>query len=130
MRPVFVLTCLALCLLRTPAASADDAATLLKLIQSPETADVDRANAFERIGDLAGDEAVAPLAGFLGDKKWSHYARFALQKMEGPKVTEALLKSLDQVEGDLKLGVLGTIGRRQDPAAIAPLAKLLANGNA
>ena len=37
-----------------PAASADDAAALLKTIQSSEASDVDRANAFEKIGDLAG----------------------------------------------------------------------------
>ncbi len=130
MRPILVLTCLFACLLCMQAMCADDAAALLKTIQSPDSADVDRANAFEKIGDLAGDDAVEPLAGFLADKKWSHYARFALQKMEGPKVTEALLKSLDGLEGDLKLGVLGTIGRRQDPAAIAPLGKLLADADA
>ena len=130
MRPIFALTCLFVCLLAVPAMGADDAAALLKTIQSPDSADVDRANAFEKIGDLAGDEAVEALAGYLGDKKWSHYARFALQKMEGPKVTDALVKAIGEVDGDLKLGVIGTIGRRQDPAAIAPLAKLLADQDA
>ncbi|MCX7425631.1 MAG: HEAT repeat domain-containing protein [Planctomycetia bacterium] len=130
MRLILALPSLLVCLLAAPAMCADDAAALLKMIQSPETSDVDRANAFEKIGDIAGDNAVEPLAGFLGDKKWSHYARFALQKMEGQKVTEALLKSLDGLQGDLKLGVIGTIGRRQDPIAVAPLAKLLADADA
>ncbi len=130
MRPVFALLTLFVCLLSVPALCADDAAALLKTIQSPEAADVDRANAFEKIGDIAGDDAVAPLARYLSDKKWSHYARFALQKMEGQRATEALLQSLDTLEGDLKIGVIGTIGRRQDPAAVAPLAKLLAGADA
>ena len=45
-------------------------------------------------------------------------------------VTEALLKSLDTLQGDLKLGVIGTIGRRHDPAADRALAKLLADADA
>jgi HEAT repeat protein len=130
MRPNFALPTLLVCLLGAAATGADDAAALLRVIQSPDAPDVDRANAFEKIGEIAGEEAVAPLAGFLGDPKWSHYARFALQKMQGKKVTEALLQSLDALEGDLKLGVIGTIGRRQDATAVAPLAKLLAHSDA
>ena len=124
MRYIFVLPILFV-LLGAAAMGADDAAALLKTIQSTEAPDVDRANAFEKIGDIAGDDAVEPLVGFLGDKKWSHYARFALQKMDGENVTKALLESLDGLQGDLKLGVIGTIGRRCDPIAVEPLAKLL-----
>jgi HEAT repeat protein len=118
------------CLLSVAATGADDATTLLNTIQSTETPDVDRANAFAKIGDIAGEDAVEPLAAFLSDVKWSHYARFALQKMEGENVTRALLKSLDALEGDLQLGVIGTIGRRGDAVAVAPLAKLLPNTDA
>ena len=130
MHPIFALSTLFVCLLSATAMGADDAAALLKVIQSTETSDVDRANAFEKIGDIAGEDAVEPLAGFLGDRTWSHYARYALQKMEGEDVTEALLKSLDALQGDLKLGVIGTIGRRRDAIAVAPLAKLLADADA
>lgn len=130
MRPIFTLSTLFVCLLSAAAVGADDAAALLKTIQSAETADVDRANAFQKIGDVAGDEAVEPLASFLGDKTWSHYARYAFQKMEGQVVTDALTEALDTLEGDLRLGVIGTIGRRRDPNAVAPLAKLLADADA
>lgn len=130
MRPIFALSSLLVCLLGAPAMCADDAAALLKAIQSPETSDVDRANAFEKIGDIAGDDVAKPLASFLGDKKWSHYARFALQKMEGQNVTETLVESLGTLQGDLKIGVIITIGRRQDPSAVEPLAKLLADADA
>ena len=102
MRSVFAFSSLLICLLGTPAMCADDAAALLKVIQSPATSDVDRANAFEKIGDLAGDDAVEPLASYLGDKKWSHYARFALQKMPGQTVTAALVKSLGFAAGRLE----------------------------
>ena len=48
------------------------------------------------------------------------------RRWRAKNVTAALLKSLDTLQGDLKLGVICTLGRRQDPTAIAPLAKLLA----
>lgn len=129
MRYIFALPILSICLLGAAAMGADDPAALLKTIQSAETPDVDRANAFEKIGDVAGDDAVETLVGFLGDKTWSHYARFALQKMEGEKVTRALLESIDTLDGDLKLGVITTIGRRCDPIATAPLAELLGDAD-
>ncbi len=129
MRYIFTLPILAV-LLSATAMGADDAAALLKVIQSTEATDVDRANAFEKIGDIAGEDDVEPLVTFLGDKKWSHYARFALQKMEGEDVTKALLESIDTLEGDLRLGVITTIGRRCDPIATAPLAKLLGDADA
>lgn len=130
MRTLVAVAGLVFCLLSKPAVGAEDAAQLLKTIQSPATTDVDRANAFEKIGDLAGDDAVDALAGFLSDKKWSHYARFAMQKMPGQKVTEALVKSLESLPVELKIGVIVTIGRRHDPAAIAALAKCLAESEA
>ncbi len=111
MRTVAAVAGLVICLLSKPVMGGEDAATLLKIIQSPATADVDRANAFEKIGDLAGDDAVEVLSGYLSDKKWSHYARFALQKMPGQQVTAALIKSLDSLPVDLKIGVIVTIGR-------------------
>lgn len=129
MRYFFTLPILAV-LLSAAAMGADDPAALLKVIQSTETSDVDRANAFEKIGDVAGDDAVETLVGFLGDKTWSHYARFALQKMEGEKVTRALLESIDTLDGDLKLGVITTIGRRCDPIATGPLTDLVGDADA
>ncbi len=130
MRRNLTLPVVFVCLFGATAMGAENGATLLKVIQSTEASDVDRANAFEKIGDIAGEEAVTPLVGFLDDAKWSHYARFALQKMEGEQVTQALLKSLDTLQGDLKLGVIGTLGRRRDAIAVAPLAKLLADADA
>jgi len=130
MRSILAIPTFFACLLGATAVGANDAAELLKVIQSNETSDVDRANAFQKIGDIAGEDAVEPLAGFLSDKTWSHYARFAFQKMEGENVTNVLLRSLDSLQRELKLGVIDTIGRRRDPIAVAPLVELLTNADA
>ena len=130
MRPILALSILFGCSLNVTNVVADEASALMKAIQSDETSDVDRANAFEKIGDIAGADAVEPLVNFLSDKKWSHYARFALQKMDAENVTDKLLQSLDVLEGELRLGLIDTIGRRRDGAAVAPLAQLLRNADA
>ena len=54
MRPFFALPILFVCLSGSAAIGADDATALLKTIQSSKTSDVERANAFEKIGDIAG----------------------------------------------------------------------------
>ena len=129
MRSILAIPTFFVCLLGASVTDAKDAAELLQVIQSSEASDVDRANAFEKIGDIAGEEAVESLAGFLSDKKWSHYARFAFQKMEGENVTGVLLRSLETLQDELKPGVIDTIGRRRDPIAVAPLVKLLADSD-
>ncbi|MCA9213582.1 MAG: HEAT repeat domain-containing protein [Planctomycetales bacterium] len=110
--------------------AADDAAELLNVIKSADTSDVDRANAFEKIGDVASEDAVETLTSFLDDEKWSHYARFALQKMQGKNVTDALLELVDSLEGELQLGLIDTIGRRGDTAAVPHLTKMLKHSDA
>lgn len=117
-------------LLVVPAAAEQEVAKLLAVIQSTEAAENERANAFEKIGDLAGPDAVDALAEYLDDEKWSHYARFALQKMPEDAATEALLDSLNSLEGDLKLGVIATLGRRGDEEAVSHLEPLLASSDA
>ena len=119
--PVTLISCFSV----VTAVVADTATDLMEIIQSDDSSDVDRANAFEEIGNVAGDELLPPLAAYLSDEQWSHYARFAFQKMEGEKVTATLLDSLGQLQGDLRLGVIETIGRRGDPTAISALVELL-----
>ena len=130
MRLILAVSILFTYLLTATNVDADEASELMKVIQSDDVSDVDRANAFEKIGDVAGADAVEPLVNFLSNKKWSHYARFALQKMDAENVTDTLLQSLDALEGDLRLGLIDTIGRRRDGAAVPALTKLLRNADA
>ena len=53
MRLSLVVPTLLACLLSARVVGADNVAVLLKVIQSNESSDVDRANAFEKIGSLA-----------------------------------------------------------------------------
>src|SRR5205814_291218 len=73
------------------------------------------------VGDASAVPAVAPL---LSDPMLSHYARTALEPMPGKQADDALRAALGKVQGRLLIGVIGSIGKRRDAAAIVALEHL------
>ena len=74
--------------------------------------------------------AVPTLAGLLLNKGNSHMARFALEQIPAPEAAAALRDALPKVSGDLKVGVISSIGARRDRSAVAALSGLLADSDA
>ncbi len=70
------------------------------------------------------EEQVPILAAYLTDQKMAHMARYALQRMDNAAAGEALRAALDRVEGDLKVGVVNSIGARGDRKAVDTLIQL------
>jgi len=71
-------------------------------------------------------DAVPALAALLPDKDLSHMARYALEGMPCPAAGKALRDAVAVTTGMLKVGVINTLGVRQDAGAVsvvAPLAK-------
>ena len=79
---------------------------------------------------MGTDASIPTLASMLGDKEHSHMARYALQTMESPAAGKALLDSLSELSGELKVGVIGSLGARQDNGAVSTLANLLNDSDA
>jgi len=52
-------------------------------------------------------------------------ARYGLEPIPDPAVDAALRDNLEKVRGRLLVGVIGSIGVRRDPKAVAPLVKRL-----
>jgi HEAT repeat protein len=69
--------------------------------------------------------AVPTLAGLLGSEENSHMARFALERISAPEAAQALREVLGRVNGNLKIGVISSLGGRRDVAAVGALAGLL-----
>ena len=69
--------------------------------------------------------SVPALAGLLADPEMSHMARFALQLMPAPEAGAALREAVNELDGDLRTGVIGTLGLRGERKAIATLAPLV-----
>ena len=75
---------------------------------------------------LVGSAASVPaLTALLTDKKLSHMARYALERMPCPEAVKALRGSLSKVSGRLKVGVVNSLGARRDGESTSALTALL-----
>ena len=76
---------------------------------------------------MGSKQSVPALSALLADKQLSHMARFALTGMGCPEAGTALKEALAKTSGDLKIGLIDSVGRRRNPADVPALAKLLAD---
>jgi HEAT repeat protein len=79
---------------------------------------------------LIGTAASVPaLAALLAKPENSHVARFALERIPGKEVNEALRSALESVAGVLKVGMIASLGSRGDEDSVPQLAKLLGDSD-
>jgi HEAT repeat protein len=79
---------------------------------------------------VAGTEASVPaLSSMLTDEKVSDIARYALERIPGAAVDDALRQALSKAEGKAKIGIINTLGVRGDKKAVESLAKLTNDAN-
>ncbi len=71
--------------------------------------------------------SVPALAALLTDSRLSHMARFALQHLPADEAGEALRTALGRTRGNLRIGLIASVGFRRDGQAAAALATLAAN---
>jgi len=57
-------------------------------------------------------------------------ARYALERIQGEDVDRALLAALDKTQGDLKRGIVSTLGNRAAAPAVPAMEKLVSGNNA
>ncbi|MHB8973284.1 MAG: HEAT repeat domain-containing protein [Pirellulaceae bacterium] len=79
---------------------------------------------------VVGTAASVPtLAALLADADLSHMARYALERIEAPEAAQALRDAVSKLSGKLQVGVIGSLGVRQDVASVPVLAALLGNAD-
>jgi len=125
-----LLLTLTLLILGTAVASAqdsaqDEAAKLAAVLQDPDASLYTKTLACKQAAQTGTKASVPPLAAVLLDESLSHPARIALQQIPGPEATEALCHALPDAKGGVLIGIIGTLGERQDPAAVSSLATFL-----
>lgn len=64
------------------------------------------------LSEIAGDEAVAPIAALLTNQELREDARMALQRIPGEKSLEALKAGLATVPGDFKINIASSLRTR------------------
>ncbi|MCF7957104.1 MAG: ThuA domain-containing protein [Phycisphaerae bacterium] len=84
--------------------------------------------ACRKLREIGTEQSAVPLAGLLLDPKTSDMARYALESIEGKAVDTVLIMALKQLDGDAKIGVINTIGRRGDQGEPVMVLAGLVNG--
>ncbi len=76
-------------------------------------------------------KCVPALSAMLADTETSHLARMALIYNPSSEAGRALTQSLSTLSGDLRIGVIGSLGQRGEKAAVGAIGKLVgdADGN-
>ncbi|MFH1715806.1 MAG: family 16 glycoside hydrolase, partial [Planctomycetota bacterium] len=100
-------------------------AKLLEVLESPKTTFAGKQFVCRMLRRVGSAQSVPALSKLLADKELSHMARFALQYMPVPEAGAALHESLAKLDGDLKIGVVGSLGQRGEKAAVPEIAKLI-----
>jgi HEAT repeat protein len=77
---------------------------------------------------IGGAASVPVLEGLLLKPETTDPARYALERIPGVEVDRALLAALDKTQGDLRRGIISTLGDRPVAAAVPALGKI-AGGN-
>ncbi|MBN2019518.1 MAG: HEAT repeat domain-containing protein [Sedimentisphaerales bacterium] len=76
---------------------------------------------------IGTEEAVPALAAMLTQPATSDMSRYALERIPGAAVNEALRNVLDKTSGKTKIGIINSLGERRDKAAVTTLSKLLSD---
>jgi HEAT repeat protein len=83
----------------------------------------------EQLSLLGSKESVRLLAKMLQEAATADMARFALERIPDPAVDETLRQALSKTRGNIRIGVINTIGQRRDAKAAADLSKLVENSD-
>jgi len=111
------------------AADPDEEQQLIQRLQSDDTL-AHKDEACARLKRIGTDRSVPALASLLTDESLSHSARYALEAMSSPAAGRALLAALDKTSGTLQVGIINSLGLRQEPGAVPALTRLLSAPNA
>ncbi|MBC8472487.1 MAG: DUF1080 domain-containing protein, partial [Planctomycetes bacterium] len=105
-------------------------ARLLKALESSKTTFAGKQFVCRMLRRVGSAKSVPALSTLLADRELSHMARFALQHMAAPEAGDALRQALTELEGNRKIGVIGSLGQRGDRKAAPELAKLITDSDA
>jgi HEAT repeat protein len=127
--PLMLLAAAAACLLNSTALAAgtpDRAKMLIAVLQS-DAGLFEKARACQQLGEIGDKEAVPALAALLGDAHLSAYARSGLEGIPDPSAAEVLLAAAGALKGNLRAGVINSLGVLRVSKATALLMSLAAN---
>lgn len=108
--------------------SIPNEASQLTILKS-DASQHDKAIACQHLVYVAGPKSVGPLAALLADEHLSDYARSALEAIDDPAASKAMLDSLSQLKDRQLAGAINSLGIRREKTAVPMLKKLSAEPN-
>lgn len=103
--------------LPSPALLKQIEARLLKFLQTPATA-AGKEVAFRELSLIASDASVPVLSAMLLDPRTTEMARFAVARIPGQAAGEALRKGAEKTSGNIKIGMINSLGQRRDEKSV------------
>ncbi len=110
--------------LRAQTGASADEQTLIGVLQSDHSAQ-EKDAACARLKRIGTEASIPALAALLTDDQLSHSARYALESMPSEKAGQALIKALPKTAGEIRIGIINSLGERGDRRAVTPLVGLL-----
>ncbi|MCK4772714.1 MAG: ThuA domain-containing protein, partial [Candidatus Latescibacteria bacterium] len=98
---------------------------LIDVLENPGSTFTARQFSCRMLRRIEPEQSLPYLSQLLRNEELSDAARFALQGVESPEVDRIFLEALDELEGDLRIGVIGSIGQRRSKEAVPRIAALL-----
>ncbi|MFH1718175.1 MAG: ThuA domain-containing protein [Planctomycetota bacterium] len=78
---------------------------------------------------IGTEQSVPTLAGMLADEGTSDMARYALERIPGSAVDDALRGAVRKAKGNAKIGIVNSLGQRRDKQAVRNLSRLVTGKN-
>ena len=107
-----------------PEASKDLETRLIAALQSELSRDA-KEYVCRKLAAIGSSASVPALAALVVNAEMSHMARFALERLPGAEAAQALRDALSKVNGNVKIGVISSLGACRDSAAVPMLGGLL-----
>ena len=115
--------------LTNPALLKQIEARLDQFLQSDATA-AGKDFAFRELSLIGTDASLPVLTPLLTDPAKAEMARYALSKIPGPAADEALRSSLAKATGNIRIGIINSLGQRRSASSVPALAPLALSSDA
>ena len=83
-----------------------------------------------KLRTIGTSASVPTLAALLPEKDNSHMARYALERIPTEEAAQALRDAMSKLGGDLKIGMISSLGVREDEKSVPALASFLLRADA
>jgi HEAT repeat protein len=105
-------------------------ARMLAVLEAPGATLPGKQFACQMLRTVGSSKCIPAVSQLLTDEKLSHMARRVFLGMHDPAVEAALRNALEKTQGNLRIGLLNTIGDRGDRSSLTAVAAWLNGGEA